>query len=92
MKLTMNSTLLTVIFRDPTVRSLAIMAAADAGEDGWIASTADDDSVNSKYPATINCVDTCDAIKTAYWMIEAFESAYSTKLEGHGLEVSFLGE
>lgn len=88
----MNNTLLTVIFRDPTVRSLAIRAAADAGEDGWSACTAADDSVNRKYPATINCVETCDAIKTAYGLIEAFESAYSTTLEGHGLEVSFHGE
>ena len=88
----MNNTLLTVIFRDPTVRSLAIKAAADAGEDGWTASTADDDSVNRKYPATINCVETYDAIKTAYELVEAFESAYSTTLEGHGLEVSFHGD
>lgn len=88
----MNNTLLTVIFRDPTVRSLAIRAAADAGEDGWTASTADDDSVNRKYPATINCVETCDAIETAYELILAFEAAYQTTLEGHGLEVSFHGE
>ncbi len=88
----MNNTLLTVIFRDPTVRSLAIRAAADAGEDGWTANTADDDSVNRKYPATINCVETCDAIKTAYGLIEAFEAAYQTTLDGHGLEVSFHGE
>ena len=85
----MNNTLLTVTFRDPTVRSLAIRAAADAGEDGWTASTADDDSVNRKYPATINCVETCDAIKTAYGLVEAFESAYSTTLEGHGLEFKY---
>ena len=88
----MNNTLLTVIFRDPTVRSLAIRAAVDTGEDGWSACTADDDSVNRKYPATINCVETCDAIKTAYGLIEAFESTYSTTLEGHGLEVSFHGD
>ena len=87
----MNNTLLTVIFRDPTIRSLAIRAAADAGEDGWSACTADD-SVNRKYPATINCVETCDAIKTAYGLIEAFESTYSTTLEGHCLEVSFHGD
>ena len=88
----MNNTLLTVIFRDPTVRSLAIRAAAAAGEDGWSACTADDDSVNRKYPATINCVETCDAIRTAYRLIEAFEAAYQTTLEGHGLEVTFHGE
>lgn len=88
----MSNTLLTVIFRDPTVRSLAIRAAADAGEDGWTASTADDDSVNRKYPVTINCVETCDAIKTAYGLIEAFEAAYQTTLQGHGLEVTFHGE
>lgn len=86
----MNNTLLAVILRDPTVRSLAIRAAADAGEDGWSACTADD-SVNRKYPATINCVETCDAIKTAYWLIEAFEAAYKATLDGHGLEVNYEG-
>jgi len=30
----MNNTLLTVTFRDPIVRSLAMRAAADHGEDG----------------------------------------------------------
>lgn len=88
----MNNTLLTIIFRDPTVRSLAIRAAADAGEDGWTASTADDDSVSRKYPATINCVETCDAIETAYGLILAFEAAYQTTLDGHGLEVTFHSE
>lgn len=87
----MNNNLLTVIFRDPTVRSLAIRAAADAGEDGWSACTADDDSVNRKYPSTINCVETCDAIKTAYGLIEAFEAAYKATLDGHGLEVKYEG-
>lgn len=87
----MNNILLTVIFRDPTVRSLAIRAAADAGEDGWAACTADDDSVNRKYPATINCVETCDAIRTAYGLIEAFEAAYQATLEGHGLEFKYEG-
>lgn len=86
-------TLLTVTFRDPTVRKLAIKAAIEvAGEDGWTACEADDDPVNRKYPATINCVEIRDAIKTASGIIEAFESAYSTTLEGHGLEVSFHGD
>lgn len=88
----MNNTLLTVTFRDPIVRSLAIRAAAENGEDGWTACTADDDSVNRKYPATINCVETCDAIKTSYGLIEAFEAAYQTTLQNHGLEVTFHGE
>ena len=35
-------TLLTVTFRDPIVRSLAMRAAADHGEGGWTCNTAAD--------------------------------------------------
>lgn len=87
-----ENTLLTVTFRDPTVRKLAIKAAAEVrGEDGWTACETSDDPVNRKYPATINCTETRDAILTASGIIEAFESAYSTSLQGHGLEVTFHG-
>ena len=85
----MNNTLLTVTFSDPIVRSLAIRSAAENGEDGWTACTAGDDSANRKYPATINCTDTTDAIKTAADLIRWFEVGYQTSLEGHGLEVKY---
>ena len=84
--------LLTVTFRDPIIRDLAIKAADGiAGEDGWTACKENDDPVNRKYPATINCTETRDAVLTASAIIEAFESAYRTSLEGHGLEVTFHG-
>ena len=85
----MSNTLLTVIFRDPTVRSLAMRAAADHGEDGWTASTADDDSVNRKYPTTINCLDNADATKTAADIIRWFEEDYGESLTDHGLDVKY---
>ena len=85
----MNNTLLTVTFRDPIVRSLAMRAAADHDEGGWTYNTASDDSANRKYPATINCTDTADATKTAADLIRWFEGEYGESLSGHGLEVKY---
>ena len=85
----MSNTLLTVTFRDPIVRSLAMRAAADHDEGGWTACTAGDDSANRKYPATINCLDTADATMTAADIIRWFEEDYGESLTGHGLEVKY---
>ncbi|MBO7412830.1 MAG: hypothetical protein J6U20_04110 [Fibrobacter sp.] len=85
----MNVTLLTVTFRDPIVRSLAMRAAANHDEGGWTCNTASDDPANRKYPTTINSLDNADATKTAADIIRWFEEDYGESLTDHGLDVKY---